>query len=628
MFSKQGSGPWANPMSTGNLAKAMSLVAIEDSNLADSQAMSQEPGMSQPLSQPAAGRISRSSYIPPRIDLSQANSLDLPPLCTPTDFATPHEQQFQLDYERPMNNDEDVHHSPAPSPVRFQKRPRAITGDLDSEVTSQASQSQSRSQGDPSTCSKAVSGLDKMGVGKPPMHPNRNNQRRRPDPPVIRNPFLCSAVDEGPCLYNASNSTTTTHKQYRLVQDYKQEEKLGHGNFSDVFRVVHRMSGKRYALKRSRRPVQGLIDKNMWLAEIQALAAVEGHPHIVTYYDSWVEAAEGVGETFFIKLELCGESLGSVANAAQQHVRHHSLDAGLQGSQGNSQQGRSGTPDPTASCSLFHQHSQSQRGADAQGTAAYSCEQWPNGPSNSHLSSYSCVGSGSGGCSEAVQAGCAGAGGHLDGARGRGVTGAGTGHGSRHGTVSGGSQGQRPPMREAELLDIMHQMVSALKHCHDLGLAHLDVKPDNIYRAQPQVPSAAGASGTATYKLGDFGLATAKNAKGPMLEGDVRYLAPELLAGKDNEAGLDKADMFALGATLYELATGSPLPSDCLLVVVLILCLVCAAQKLMAADPRDRPSADQRNDCAVELILQAAARRAAKARRCRGPHEVPQHAAA
>lgn len=48
--------------------------------------------------------------------------------------------------------------------------------------------------------------------------------------------------------------------------DYKMEDRLGTGNFSEVFRAVHRMSGKRYAIKRSRRAVQTLSDKNMWLA--------------------------------------------------------------------------------------------------------------------------------------------------------------------------------------------------------------------------------------------------------------------------------------------------------------------------------------------------------------------------
>lgn len=37
------------------------------------------------------------------------------------------------------------------------------------------------------------------------------------------------------------------------------------------------------------------------LQEVQALAAVEGHPNIVTFYDSWVEPSDnGMGEWFFI----------------------------------------------------------------------------------------------------------------------------------------------------------------------------------------------------------------------------------------------------------------------------------------------------------------------------------------
>ena len=40
------------------------------------------------------------------------------------------------------------------------------------------------------------------------------------------------------------------------------------------------------------------------------------------------------------------------------------------------------------------------------------------------------------------------------------------------------------------------QMAEALQHLHALGIAHMDVKPDNIFT-----------TGAGAYKLGDFGLA-------------------------------------------------------------------------------------------------------------------------
>jgi hypothetical protein len=47
--------------------------------------------------------------------------------------------------------------------------------------------------------------------------------------------------------------------------DFRQEERLGCGHFSEVSAVVHRLSGKRYALKRSKYPLVSLAEKNQWL---------------------------------------------------------------------------------------------------------------------------------------------------------------------------------------------------------------------------------------------------------------------------------------------------------------------------------------------------------------------------
>lgn len=57
------------------------------------------------------------------------------------------------------------------------------------------------------------------------------------------------------------------------------------------------------------------------------------------------------------------------------------------------------------------------------------------------------------------------------------------------------------------------QMAEALQHIHARGIAHLDLKPDNIYVS-------AGA-----YKLGDFGRAVRTDSVG-VEEGDSRRARP------------------------------------------------------------------------------------------------------
>ncbi|PKA63486.1 Wee1-like protein kinase [Apostasia shenzhenica] len=104
-----------------------------------------------------------------------------------------------------------------------------------------------------------------------------------------------------------------------------------------------------------------------------------------------------------------------------------------------------------------------------------------------------------------------------------------------------------------EILEVLYQpytlqIAKALCFMHDRGIAHMDVKPENIYVKN------------SVYKLGDFGCAILTDRSLPIEEGDSRYMPQEIL--NDKYEHLDKVDIFSLGATTYELAKGSPLPES------------------------------------------------------------------
>ncbi len=102
---------------------------------------------------------------------------------------------------------------------------------------------------------------------------------------------------------------------------------------------------------------------------------------------------------------------------------------------------------------------------------------------------------------------------------------------------------------EKEAIDIMIQLSNALSHAHNQGLIHRDVKPKNI------MINTAG-----VVKLADMGLAravsdvdAAKSEAGKAF-GTPYYIAPEQIRGEVNIDG--RADIYALGATLYHMLTG------------------------------------------------------------------------
>jgi tetratricopeptide (TPR) repeat protein len=114
------------------------------------------------------------------------------------------------------------------------------------------------------------------------------------------------------------------------------------------------------------------------------------------------------------------------------------------------------------------------------------------------------------------------------------------------------SPGRRLPVERA--VRIAADVCAALEHAHTHGVVHRDLKPSNVWLA---------ADGTA--KLGDFGLVAAlrQSASGTfarltsegMMVGTIPYLAPEQALGRSPDP---RADLYSLGAVLYELVTGGP----------------------------------------------------------------------
>jgi Tol biopolymer transport system component len=120
------------------------------------------------------------------------------------------------------------------------------------------------------------------------------------------------------------------------------------------------------------------------------------------------------------------------------------------------------------------------------------------------------------------------------------------------------------PLPLEKVLELGLQIAEALDKAHKSGIVHRDLKPANVMLTDGGV------------KLLDFGLAKLQQAEAPArtdsfsrmlteapdsapltVEGTIlgtfQYMAPEQIEGKEADA---RSDIFALGAVLYEMATG------------------------------------------------------------------------
>jgi eukaryotic-like serine/threonine-protein kinase len=120
--------------------------------------------------------------------------------------------------------------------------------------------------------------------------------------------------------------------------------------------------------------------------------------------------------------------------------------------------------------------------------------------------------------------------------------------------VEGGSLDHRlaeKPMASREAADLVETLARAVHAAHQAGVVHRDLKPSNVLLTTDGVP-----------KVSDFGLAklldsdSARTASGQIM-GTPSYMAPEQAEGHSKRVG-PAADIYALGAILYQALTGRP----------------------------------------------------------------------
>ena len=465
------------------------------------------------------------------------------------DFITPQEAQFACVYD-PNEKENCQLRSPANLSPGRHKRPRfgydpTPSQPDQSQLGSQPPNTQPMSQNWGGSSQQPLSqgdflqrandnsnsnGAEREGLFRmpPPRAPSRSGiVKAAKSPPCHRNAFLDD--DEQPAEVpaharvggkDAHITAAQLATMSRFRADFVDLGNIGRGGFCKVMRVINRLDGAMYAVKRTERKLQTERERLEAYREVQAMAALSSHTgsgvdNVVRYFGAWTERDRD-GDHLFIQLELCDGNLSSMQHRACELLRAARDD-----------------PDDVAA---------QRRASDAR-------------------------------------------------------------------------------FGEAKIAALLRQMAAALACAHSRNVAHLDVKPENILVKGGVYKLGDWGRAAPVDGVGNQSFGANNSARSAISaeEGDARYLAPELLRGEvrvkgsirggaddgaprdggygqDNAmepesptedamcsgpfgsagvsnlsgpnlslpgdfVGLDRADIFSLGATAYELACGSPLPS-------------------------------------------------------------------
>ena len=104
---------------------------------------------------------------------------------------------------------------------------------------------------------------------------------------------------------------------------------------------------------------------------------------------------------------------------------------------------------------------------------------------------------------------------------------------------------ERGQLSPSNVLGIARQACRGLDYAHEQGVVHRDIKTANLFVTTDRV-----------VKIMDFGLAKVlEEVRGAttLVSGTPYYMSPEQVLGQDVD---HRSDLYSLGVTLFELATG------------------------------------------------------------------------